>query len=213
MANYRLQEMNDLGHTGQRKVYPKFVPNRTMNTDDIIKRMHVRNPAISTSITKAVLTDLADVMVELMGMGYNVSIDEIGRFTPSLCFDDDKPNEMEGDHDKMRYRKVKVRGVNFKVSDYLVKKLNREGDLDRSQSGVNEIRPSAYTEQERIDRALQMIRKHGFISLTDYANLNQLSRSSASRELRNITSQEDAPLRSMGSGSHKVWVENKKGNL
>ena len=210
MANYRLQEMNDMGHTGQRKVYPKFVPNRTMNTDDIIERMHVRDPAISKSITKAVLTDLADVLVELMGMGYNVSIDEIGRFTPSLCFDDDKPNEMEGDHDKMRYRKVKVRSVNFKTSDFLVKQLNREGDWNRSQSGVNEICPSGYTERQRIDRALQVIRKHGFISLTDYASLNQLSRSSASRELRKITARTDAPLRCMGSGSHKVWMENKE---
>ena len=210
MANYRIQEMNDMGHTGQRKVYPKFVPNRTMNTDDIVERIHVRNPILSPGITKAVLTDLADVMVELMGMGYNVSIDDIGRFTPSLCFDDDKPNEMEGEHDKMRYRKVKVRGVNFKVSDYLVDHLNQEGGLDRSQSGVNEIRPSGYTEQERIARALQVIRQHGFISLGDYASLNQLSRSSASRELRKITSQEHAPLKSMGSGSHKVWVENKE---
>lgn len=210
MANYRLQEMNDMGHTGQRKVYPKFVPNRTMNTDDIIERMHVRDPAISKSITKAVLTDLADVLVELMGMGYNVSIDEIGRFTPSLCFDDDKPNEMEGDHDKMRYRKVKVRNVNFKVSEFLVRQLNRKGDWERSESGVNEIRPSGYTEQQRIDRALQVIRKSGFISLSDYASLNQLSRSTASRELRKITAQADAPLRCMGSGSHKVWVENKK---
>lgn len=210
MANYRLQEMNDMGHTGQRKVYPKFVPNRTMNTDDIVERLHVRNPALSPGVTKAVLTDLADVMVELMGMGYNVSIDEIGRFTPSLCFDDGKPNEMDGEYDKMRYRKVKVRGVNFKVSDYLVDHLNQEGDLDRSQSGVNEIRPSGYTEQERIARALQVIRQHGFISLGDYASLNQLSRSSASRELRKITAQEQAPIRCTGSGSHKVWVENKE---
>jgi len=210
MANYRIQEMNDMGHTGQRKVYPKFVPNRTMNTDDIVERLHVRNPALSPGVTKAVLTDLADVMVELMGMGYNVSIDEIGRFTPSLCFDDDKPNEMASENDKMRYRKVKVRGINFKVSDYLVDRLNQEADLDRSQSGVNEIRPSGYTEQERIARALQVIRQHGFISLGDYASLNQLSRSSASRELRKITAQEHAPLRSMGSGSHKVWVENKE---
>ena len=210
MANYRLQEVPDLHQTGERKVYPKFVPNRTMNTDDIIERMHVRNPALSKSTTKAVLTDLADVLVELMGMGYNVSIDEIGRFTPSLCFDDDKPKEMKGDHDKMRYRKVKVRNVNFKVSDYLVKQLNIEGDWERSESGVNEIRPSGYTEQQRIDRALQVIRKSGFISLTDYASLNQLSRSSASRELRKITAQTDAPLRCMGSGSHKVWVENKE---
>ena len=209
MANYRIQEVPDLHKTGERKVYPKFVPNRTMNTDDIVERLHVRNPALSPGIVKAVLTDLADVMVELMGMGYQVSLDEIGRFAPSLCFDDDKPNEMEGEHDKMRYRKVKVRGVNFKVSDYLVDHLNQEGDLDRSQSGVNEIHPSGYTEQERIARALQVIRQHGFISLGDYASLNQLSRSSASRELRKITAQADAPLRSMGSGSHKVWVEKK----
>lgn len=210
MANYRLQEVPDLHKTGEHKVYPKFVPNRTMNTDDIVNRMRLRNPSISEGLAKALLTELADAMADLMAMGYSVSLEDIGSFTPSLCFADDKPNEMQDADDKMRYRKVKAKGVNFKVSDEMVRRLNQDSDWSREQSGVNQIRPSRYTEQERIERALRVIRQDGFISLTDYASLNDLSRSSASRELRRITSQADAPLRCMGSGSHKVWVERKE---
>lgn len=52
MANYKLQEMNDLRNTGRRTVYPKVVTNRTMDTNDIVEKMKGYNLGIAPSTTK-----------------------------------------------------------------------------------------------------------------------------------------------------------------
>ena len=38
MAKYKLVEMADMNKTGKRKVYPKMVTNRTLSTDEFIKK-------------------------------------------------------------------------------------------------------------------------------------------------------------------------------
>ena len=112
----------------------------------------------------------------------------------------------------MIYRKVGVKSVNFKPSPDLVKdaKLATDCDLERDMSGVKVIRKEIYTREQRIARALKVIDDNGFIGLTDYAYINNLSRTAASLELREICAAADSPIRSTGQHSHKVWVRRKE---
>ena len=64
-----------------------------------------------------------------------------------------------------------------------------------------------YTLQQRIERTLAHLEKHRFITLTEYANLNQLSRTAASLELKELVANPSSGIKSNGSGSHKVWVK------
>ena len=212
MAKYKLQEMSDVHHTGKRKVYPKMVVNRTLSRKEFIKRMQGYHRGISASTTEAVLTDVEDMLVEMLSMGYNVNLEGLGTFSLSLGFEDDKPTEMQGDDDKMTYRKVGVRDVNFKASPDFIQSVKRETDpdLEREMSGVKLILKQKYTREERIARALDVIDENGFIGLTDYAYINNLSRTAASLELKEIDSDLEAPIRSVGQHSHKVWVRRKK---
>lgn len=85
MANYKLQEMNDLRNTGKRTVYPKVVTNRTMDTNDIVEKMKGYNLGIAPSTTKAVLENISNILVTMLSMGYNVKLDGIGIFSsPSV---------------------------------------------------------------------------------------------------------------------------------
>lgn len=206
MANYKLQEMNDLRNTGRRTIYPKVVTNRTMDTNDIVEKMKGYNLGIAPSTTKAVLENISDILVTMLSMGYNVKLDGIGTFSLSIGFEDDKPKELEGDADKMSYRKVGVKGMNFKMAPNLLKRLKSETDLERCESEVTQIVKSHYTEEERIYRALDVIKCHGFIELQTYANINELKRTAASEDLRRITARENSPLMSVGNGTHKVWI-------
>ena len=212
MAKYKLQEMSDVHHTGKRKVYPKMVVNRTLSRKEFIKRMQGYHRGISASTTEAVLTDVEDMLVEMLSMGYNVNLEGLGTFSLSLGFEDDKPTEMQGDDDKMTYRKVGVRDVNFKASPDFIQSVKRETDpdLEREMSGVKQILKQKYTREERIARALDVIDENGFIGLTDYAYINNLSRTAASLELKEISHDETVPIRSVGQHSHKVWVRRKK---
>ena len=212
MAKYKLQEMSDVHHTGKRKVYPKMVPNRTLSRKEFIEKMQGYHRGISASTTEAVLTDVEDMLVEMLSMGYNVNLEGLGTFSLSLGFEDDKPTEMQSDDDKMTYRKVGVRDVNFKASPDFIKAVKQETDrdLERDMGGVKLILKKIYTREERIARALDVIDENGFIGLTDYAYINNLSRTAASLELKEIDSDQEAPIRSVGQHSHKVWVRRKK---
>jgi len=206
MANYKLQEMPDLNGTGTRTVYPKIVINRTMNTQDVVKLLHNQNTGVSPHIIENVVKTLSDAIVQLLSMGYNVKLDSIGTFSISLAFDNDKPHTMQGDSDRMAYRKVTIRDMNFKTDPNLLKRLRKETDLERCEGEVCQLTKSPYTQTERIKRAMSLIQRHGFIDLQAYANINNLSRSAASQDLKKIVALEDSPIRTRGNRTHKVWV-------
>ena len=148
----------------------------------------------------------------MLSMGYNVNLEGLGTFSLSLGFEDDKPTEMQTDDDMMKYRKVGVKNVNFNSSPEFVKavKMETDCDLERVMSGVKVIRKQLYSKEERIARALSVLEKNAAITLGDYAYINDMSRTAASLELKEITQDPTSPIRSIGRGSHKVWVKRKE---
>ncbi|MCI6524174.1 MAG: hypothetical protein MR448_12295, partial [Parabacteroides sp.] len=158
---------------------------------------------------RAVLMNLSDTLKRMLSLGYTVKVDELGTFSLSLDFDDDKPKVMQQADDKMAYRHVTVKNVNFKVDPSWLKDLRNETELEREMSGVKVIKKQLFTLEQRIERALAVIERDGFIGLTDYAAINNLSRTSASQELKIICANPDGPLDTKGRGSHKVWVKRK----
>ena len=212
MAKYKLQELNDLRDEGKRRVYPKMVTNRTLSRKEFVKMMQNYHRGISESTTEAVLTDVVDMLADMLSMGYNVNLEGFGTFSLSLGFEDDKPTEMQTDDDMMKYRKVGVKNVNFNSSPEFVKavKMETDCDLEREMSGVKVIRKQLYSREERIARALEVIEKNGVLTLGDYASINNLSRTSASMELKELTNDKTSPIDSLGRGSHKVWVKRKE---
>ena len=212
MAKYKLQEMGDMRYDGKRRVYPKMVTNRTLSRKEFVKMMQNYHRGISESTTEAVLTDVVDMLADMLSMGYNVNLEGFGTFSLSLAFEDDKPREMQSADDKMKYRKVGVKDINFKASPEFVKDVKRETDrdLERDMGGVKVIRKQLYSKEERIARALEVIEKNGVLTLGDYASINNLSRTAASMELKELTCDKSSPIDSLGRGSHKVWVKRKE---
>ena len=212
MAKYKLQELNDMRDEGKRRVYPKMVTNRTLSRKEFVKMMQNYHRGISESTTEAVLTDVVDMLTDMLSMGYNVNLEGFGTFSLSLGFEDDKPTEMQTDDDMMKYRKVGVKNVNFNSSPEFVKavKMETDCDLEREMSGVKVIRKQLYSKEERIARALEVIEKNGVLTLGDYASINNLSRTAASMELKELTCDKSSPIDSLGRGSHKVWVKRKE---
>ena len=212
MAKYKLQEMGDMRYDGKRRVYPKMVTNRTLSRKEFVKMMQNYHRGISESTTEAVLTDVVDMLTDMLSMGYNVNLEGFGTFSLSLAFEDEKPREIQVEGDKMTYRKVGVKDINFKASPEFVKEVKRETDreLERDMGGVKVIRKQLYSKEERVARALEIIEKNGILTLGDYASINNLSRTAASMELKELTCDKSSPIDSLGRGSHKVWVKRKE---
>ena len=87
-----------------------------------------------------------------------------------------------------------------------MRKLRDETELSRVEGGVVQITKERYTQEERLARAIQHIEQHGFITLTEYANMNGLSRPVASRELKAFTNDPQCPIKTKGVAPHKTWV-------
>ena len=207
MAIYKLQEMPDVHNDGKKRVYPKMVINRQLNTKEFIEKTHYRNRAIPESLVTTVISDIADGLVEMLSMGYTVKLDGLGTFSLSLDFDDEKPREMKSEDDKMIYRKVTVKDINYKAAPELVKSMKQATELERDMGGVSRLYKKKYTLEERIERGKQWLDSHAFFTLQEYANMNNLSRTTASLELKKLTHGENAPFDYTGRGSHKIWVK------
>ena len=213
MANYVLKEMPaGMGNGSEGKTFPKMQVYTEFDYDKVVELVHTNSPAFSEATVRGVLDTLAMVMKSYLPMGHTMKIDNLGVFSLSLEFADNEPEtvnqqealETQETGPKKKYHHVKVKGVNFKVDKRLVEAINKENTFERTSG--NPSSPSPYSLEERLQRALNHIDKHGFITLQEYANLNSLSYSTASRELSKLVLDPHSGIKPKGAASHKVWV-------
>ena len=96
------------------------------------------------------------------------------------------------------------------MAKYKLQELTDMRDEGKRRVYPKMVTKQLYSREERIARALEVIEKTGVLTLGDYASINNLSRTSASMELKEITADRTSPIGWMGSGSHKVWVKRKE---
>ena len=106
----------------------------------------------------------------------------------------------------MLYRTVGVRDVNFKTSPELLGVLRMSTKFERAMSGAKVLKKNLYTQEQRIENALAIIDGKGYMTLGEYAQVNNLSRTMASKELARISSDPNIPICFKGQPPHKVWI-------
>ncbi|MBQ3361051.1 MAG: hypothetical protein IJG46_02830 [Prevotella sp.] len=197
MANYVIKEMpTGMGNGKKGRIYPKMQVYTEFDYDKVVELINVNSPAFSEATVRGVLDTLAVVMKSYLPLGHTMKIDNLGVFSLSLEFADEDIQK--------KYHHVRAKGVNFKVDKRMVAAINKENSFERTIS--NPSTPSPYPLEERLQRALSHIDQHGFITLQEYANLNRLSYSTASRELAKLVADPQSGIKPKGAASHKVWV-------
>ena len=204
MTQFVLKEMNDLNGKGKGRVYPQVVINRLMTTEDLVERMQ-NNTRLGSAVIHATLLSLGENIATLLESGFSVKIDNFGTFSLSLGFADKKGNKLEDEDDKMNYRRVMVKNITFKPESDLIFNINKNIRLERHVPGVVKSESDSFTPEERRLRAIDFIERQGQITLQEYANLNNISRSKASRELNKLEDIEGSGIRGYGNAPHKVW--------
>ena len=121
------------------------------------------------------------------------------------------PSEKEAlknvdDDPKTKYRHVCIKGINFKPDPKLLQALNEEATFERSDTDVQVPQKTKLSREERLEKAKAIIEKNGFMTLYDYANATNQSRSVASKDLRKIVSDPTSGITTRGTHSHKVWI-------
>ena len=204
MTQFVLKEMNDLDGKGKGRVYPQVVINRLMTTEDLVQRMQ-DNTRLGSAVIHATLLSLGENIATLLDSGFSVKIDNFGTFSLALGFADKKGNKLEDEDDKMNYRRVMVKNITFRPESDLIFNINKNISLERHVPGVVKSKSDSFTPEERRLRAIGFIERHGQITLQEYANLNNISRSKASRELNKLEDIEGSGIIGYGNAPHKVW--------
>lgn len=210
MANYVIKEMpTGMGNGKKGRIFPKMQVYTEFDYDKVVELIHTNSPAFSQATVRGVLDTLAVVMKSYLPLGHTMKIDNLGVFSLSLEFADNEADSMspratQESSSKKKYHHVRAKGVNFKVDKKLVDDINQENTFERTTG--NPTSPSPYSLEERLQRALTHIDKHGFITLQEYTNLNRLNYSTASRELAKLVLDPNSGIKAKGAASHKVWV-------
>lgn len=212
MGTYILTKLPKGMANSEEQLYPKLQIYNMFDDEEVIKRIHEYSPAFSEGVIRGVLDALAYTMKSVLPMGHSMKIDGLGVFSLALGFDenpeagyivDDETGEVK---QKEKYRHVCAKNINFKVDQKLIDKINRNTTFERSTTTVRQAKENNSTLEQRKNKAIQYIEKQGFIMLDEYAQINHLSRSSASRELSLLTSDPTSGIKERGRGSHKVWT-------
>lgn len=213
MANFVLQELPEEMSEGKKVVFPKMQTYSLHGYDTVIKHMRTYAGSISDGLIRAVLDALVSTMQSWMPLGHSIKIDGLGVFSLSLGFDTSTPSEkaisqeqQDGEAPKTKYRHVCINGINFKPDPKLLKEMNKQATFDRVSTVVVVPKKCKYSREERLEKAKAIIKKYGYMTLTDYALATEQSRSAASNDLKRLVADADSGITTRGSHSHKVWV-------
>ena len=219
MANYILQELPEDLSDGKKVVFPKMQTYSLHDYETVLKHMRTYAGNFSEGTMRAVFDALISTMVSWMPLGHNIKIDGLGVFSLSLGFDTSTPSERaianadesdNGDNQgsaKNKYRHVCIKGINFKPDPQLLKNMNSEATFDRIESEVIVPKKQKHSYEERISIAQELIRKNGFMTLSDYAIATGFCRTAASNDLRKLVADPNSHITIRGSHSHKVWIQ------
>lgn len=216
MPNYVLQEMSEEMGDGKKKVYPRMQTYSLHDFNTVIRHMRDYSGSFSEGTIRGVLDAMVTTMKSWMPLGHNIKIDGLGVFSLTLGFDTSTPSEAEAakeqkgsdadNEPRTKYRHVCIKGINFKPDPQLLQQMNQEATFERTQTDVVVPRKPSDSRDERISKALAVIDRQGYMTLSDYAVATSQSRSMASKDLRQLVSDPTSGITTRGSHSHKVWI-------
>ena len=204
MVKYIKQEMNDLNKVGKKGCYYRLERRGCVQQEDLIEQMCSRTGLNRGNVT-SVLTHLVEAMEYFLVQGESVKIDELGVFSLSLGMREGKEVEgTDGSSTKRNAQSICVDGMNFRVNKDLIRRINMKCRLERG--GTSRIDRSPFTKEERRLKAIEYLREHSFMRISNYVSLTKMSRTSASIELREFAHDPESGIRSTGVRSTLLYM-------
>ena len=206
MAKYIKQEFKSINNEGEASAYYRMETSRRVTMAEFIKEISIPGHGISEATAMQVLNQAATSLARLMAHGCAVTIDGIGTFKATLGVSEDKEMDAFVANEPQRNaQSIEVNGVHYRADKALVKAVRSQCTLERGKQ--SRIKRSPHTLEERIGRAIAFIEEHGYMRTRDYANLNELSLSTATVELRKVRKEESSGIKAIGRGSSLIYVK------
>lgn len=204
MVEYYKQEINLPGTENQ--CYYRVKNYDNVGMERLLDYLDSANNGVSRSMAQGAIIALAGAIQRFLCLGHSVTVDGLGTFSISLKVKDDKEMEASSDDEKRRNaQSVEVGSINFRPTPSFLAEVNKRIKLERVET--NKISRSPYSKAERVQRALDFLGSHPFLTVNDYCQLTGLAHTSATTELRELAADPTSGLAHQGRGSHKVYVK------
>lgn len=208
MAEYIKQEMSDLDGSGEERAFYRMKIYHNINAKEFVSKLARPGSGMNKGDVLQVLTNFADELAYCMAQGNSVTIDGVGTFKPSLGIMKKKGRSTPDDEKQNpNARNLTVNGVNFRASKELIEETARQCDLKRA--GVEYIRRSAYSLEERIALAMKYLDEHHFMRVADYMELTGLRKTTAIMELKRLREDPANGITTEGKRNGIIYVKRK----
>ena len=206
MAKYIKQEVPDMKKTGEQKAFYRLKVERNVDFQEFIERLCSYHSGINRGEALRVLVSASDILAELLGEGYSVTLDDWGTFKATIGLEEGKEMDtIDGDETKRNARSLCLNGVNFLADKKLVRNAKRHCKLERE--GIVRIKRSPYTQEERLQKALDYLEENKVLKVSQYMELTGQAHTTAACELRAFSRNASSGIVSVGRGSSVVYVK------
>ena len=186
--------MKDLHEEGKTLLYPRMVIRRQVSTDEIVEGM-TENTTFAPSEAKGIVQEFVRGIARAMGL-----------FTPSLGLAKGKAREQaDGSGTRRNASSIEITGANFRADKEFIWEMRDHCTLKRAKEQFR-MKTSKYTEEERFARAKEYLARRHSMSISTYATLVGLSKSTAGKELRRWADEPGRGMTTVGLGTHKRYV-------
>lgn len=209
MTEYQVREMSDMHKDGKSRAYYKVQIKGNITAEHLADFMSTTSMGVSKSAIKAVLTQLSSSVAYYLGLGFSVTIDGIGTLSMKIGPKEGKEvEELKEGATKLTATNIEVTDINLRADKDFIREVNKSCRLERG--GIKRLKKSSYTEAERLERAKAFMAKYGSMTLLDYVNVNEMSKTSAHRELHKFADDPESGITYIGRGPKREFVLDKK---
>ena len=206
MTKYIKQEMPDMQKTGKQKAFYRLKVERNVDFNEFIQKLCSYHRGISRGEALRVLISTSDVLAELLGEGYSVTLDDWGTFKATIGLEEGKEMDtIDGNERKRNARSLCLNGVNFQADKKLVQNARKHCKLEHG--GIIRVHRSPYSKEERLQKALDYLEENKVLKVSQYMKLTGLGHTTAACELRAFSNDTSSGIVSVGRRSAVVYVK------
>ena len=206
MAKYIKQEMPDMQKIGKQKAFYRLKVERNIDFEEFIQKLCSYHRGISRGEALRILISASDVLAELLGEGYSVTLDDWGIFKASIGLEEGKEMDtIDGDGSKRNARSLCLNGVNFQADKKLVQNARKHCKLEHG--GIIRVHRSPYNQEERLQKAHDYLEENKVLKVSQYMKLTGLGHTTAACELRAFSLDASSGIVSVGRGPAVVYIK------
>ena len=177
----------------EKRFHARLVTQGVVRTEEIIQHVSEAS-SFSSGDVKGLLDSLSQAIGMYLERGYTVDIDELGTFSISLkCDPIENPKNAHA-------HAVHFRNIHYKADKKLMKRLQ-----GMRFERADEAPFTQYTQEQRKNKALDFLKKHEYISRSDYMRQTGCSRATACNDIQELL--DGGVIRKLGAGRAIIYVK------